>query len=84
METLLTIAELAAAMKLSEQTIRRYVLHREIPFHKVKKVVRFRPSEIDAWITAGGNVADMEPDNGDDKTGELFADLADGDLADKE
>jgi excisionase family DNA binding protein len=83
MEILLTIAELAAAVKLSEQTIRRYVLNREIPFHKVKKVVRFRPSEIDAWITAGGNMANRGPDE-DGKEGDLFADLEDGALAGEE
>ncbi|MFP3041334.1 helix-turn-helix domain-containing protein [Treponema primitia] len=72
METLLTIAELAAAIKLAEQTIRRYVLHKEIPFHKVKKVVRFRPSEIEAWVNAGGNMAGVDADDGDDKERDLF------------
>ncbi|GHU18091.1 hypothetical protein FACS1894163_09740 [Spirochaetia bacterium] len=75
MESLLTIAELAAAVRLSEQTIRRYVLNREIPFHKVKKVVRFRPSEIEGWVTAGGNMANMKADHEHGKAGELFADL---------
>jgi excisionase family DNA binding protein len=35
METYLTIEEIAAYLKLAVQTIRRYVLHREIPFHKI-------------------------------------------------
>jgi excisionase family DNA binding protein len=80
-ETYLTIPELAAVIKLSEQTIRRYVLHKEIPFHKLKKVVRFRPSEIETWINSGGNTVAVEPeDDGDGKEGELFADLGDPDL----
>ena len=54
METHLTIEELAEYLKLAEQTIRRWVLNREIPFHKIKKVIRFRVSEIEKWIDGGG------------------------------
>jgi hypothetical protein len=28
----------------------RYALKREMPFHKVKKVIRFRFAEIERWI----------------------------------
>ena len=50
METYLTIEELAGYLKLAVQTIRRYVLNREIPYCKIKKVVRFRLSEIESWV----------------------------------
>ena len=50
METYLTIEELAGHLKLAEQTIRRWVLNREIPFCKIKKVIRFRLSEIERWV----------------------------------
>jgi PTS system nitrogen regulatory IIA component len=50
METYLTIEELAKHLKLAEQTIRRWVLNREIPFCKIKKVIRFRVSEVEKWI----------------------------------
>jgi excisionase family DNA binding protein len=50
METYLTVEEVAAAVKLSLQTIRRYVLKKEIPYHKINRVVRFKPSEIERWI----------------------------------
>ena len=53
LETLLTIAEVAAALKLAEQTVRRWVLRREIPFLKIGKAVRFRPSDIARWIDGG-------------------------------
>jgi excisionase family DNA binding protein len=53
-ETYLTIEEAAAYLKLAAQTIRRYVLNREIPFHKIRKVIRFRLSDIEAWIDYGG------------------------------
>lgn len=54
METYLTIEGLAEHLKLAEQTIRRWVLNREIPFCKIKKVIRFRVSEIEKWIDNGG------------------------------
>jgi excisionase family DNA binding protein len=54
LETYLTIAGLADYLKLAEQTIRRWVLNREVPFHKIKKVIRFRLSEIEQWVDGGG------------------------------
>jgi len=54
MEIYLTIEGLAEYLKLAEQTIRRWVLNREIPFHKIRKVIRFRVSEIEKWIDGGG------------------------------
>ena len=54
METYLTIEGLAEHLKLAEQTIRRWVLNREIPFCKIRKVIRFRLSEIEKWIDSGG------------------------------
>ena len=70
METYLTIEELAEYLKLAEQTIRRWVMNREIPFHKIKKVIRFRVSEIEKWIDKG----DYELP-GERQEGELFEDV---------
>jgi excisionase family DNA binding protein len=60
MEILLTIKELAAALKLTEQTIKRYVLRNEIPYRKILRAVRFRPSEINDWINNDGLIASVE------------------------
>jgi excisionase family DNA binding protein len=57
METYLTIAEVAAYLKLAQQTTRKYVLNKSIPYRKVQKSVRFRPSEIERWIDEGGGTA---------------------------
>ena len=54
MEILLTVKELAAALKLTEQTIQRYILRNEIPYRKIMRAIRFRPSEINRWIDNGG------------------------------
>jgi len=73
METYLTIEELAEYLKLAVQTIRRWVLNREIPFHKIKKVIRFRVSEIEKWIDEGGFILPGESEEGNE--GNLFADV---------
>jgi len=54
LETYLTIEELAEYLKLAEQTVRRWVMNGQIPFHKIKSVIRFRLSEIEKWVDNGG------------------------------
>jgi excisionase family DNA binding protein len=54
MEPYLTISELAEVLRLSKQTIQRYVLNKEIPYLKIRKVIRFRPSDIERWVNNGG------------------------------
>jgi excisionase family DNA binding protein len=76
MEAYLTIRELAGILRLSEQTIQRYVLNREIPYLKIKKVIRFRPADIERWAERGGLKETVKQN----KTleGDLFADVEAG------
>ena len=50
MEKYITAKEVADMVKLSEQTIRRYVMLGQIPFYKIVRAVRFKPSEIQKWV----------------------------------
>ena len=50
METFWKAEDVAAAVKVSVQTIYRYVAQGTIPFHKFSRAVRFRPSEIEKWL----------------------------------
>ena len=59
METLITIAELAALLKVTEAAVRKWVLKKEIPYHKLGKLVRFRPVEIECWVDGGSMGACM-------------------------
>ena len=61
---------MAFQLKLAKQTIRRYVLEKTIPFKKIRKAVRFRPSEIDRWVDNGGMTAGIEGKA--DLAGDLF------------
>ncbi|GHV77124.1 hypothetical protein AGMMS49942_19450 [Spirochaetia bacterium] len=56
-EELLDVNDVARITKLSVAAIRKFVLQRQIPFHKLLKAVRFRPSEVDEWITTDGKEA---------------------------
>jgi len=75
MEILLTMKELAAALKITEQTVQRYVLRKEIPYRKIMRMVRFRPSEINRWIDNGGFNTSMKNDGETD--GALFEEAED-------
>ena len=74
METYLTIEELARYLKVAEQTIRRWVLNREIPFCKIKKVIRFRLSEIEKWVDKSGALSAVKGADGSpqEECGVLF------------
>ena len=50
MENYWRVQEVAAALKISVQTVYRYVANDEIPFHKIIRAIRFKPSEIESWI----------------------------------
>jgi len=53
MEQYMTTAELAKRLNVAEATVRRWVLRRKVPFHKVQRAVRFRASEVEKWIERG-------------------------------
>jgi predicted DNA-binding transcriptional regulator AlpA len=55
MEPLLDINDVERITKIKKATLRRYVLLKQIPFHKVVKAIRFRASEIEAWVNNNGN-----------------------------
>ncbi|WP_461247168.1 helix-turn-helix domain-containing protein [Treponema sp. R6D11] len=50
METYWKVNETAAALQVSVQTIYRYMAKGEIPYHKLNRAVRFKPSEIESWM----------------------------------
>jgi excisionase family DNA binding protein len=50
MEMYLTAKEVALFLKLSLQTIRRYTMNKEIPFHKINRAVRYKKSENEIWV----------------------------------
>jgi excisionase family DNA binding protein len=52
MEILIDIAALEALTSIKVATLRKYVAMRKIPFVKVGRLVRFRPSDIEKWAAS--------------------------------
>jgi excisionase family DNA binding protein len=50
MENLITVKDVAVMVNLSEQTIRRNIKLKRIPFYRIFGSVRFKPSEIQIWF----------------------------------
>ncbi|RYZ77786.1 MAG: DNA-binding protein [Proteobacteria bacterium] len=55
-EELLTIADVARILQLSESRIRYEVFHKRIPFLKIGRSVRFQARAIQRWIIKGVKV----------------------------
>jgi excisionase family DNA binding protein len=68
-ETYLSIERAAKYLGISEKTVRKWVLNREIPYHKIMKVIRFRVSEVEEWINTGGKFCPIADEA---QEGELF------------
>ena len=71
METYLSIEGLAKYLGVAEKTVRKWVLNRDIPYHKIMKIIRFRVSEIEQWIETSGKF--HQADDGGEHDGGLFA-----------
>ena len=68
METYLSIEGLAKYLDVAEKSVRKWVLNRDIPFHKIMKLIRFRLSEIEQWVETSGKFPKVnENDISDDE-----------------
>jgi excisionase family DNA binding protein len=65
MEEYLTIFEVARITKYAVGTLRKLVLRRQIPFHRIRRSLRFRRSELELWIQSGGRGAAIPSGNGE-------------------
>ena len=59
---MMDIDEVAWRLGTSVRHIRRLVLERRIPFHKIGGKLRFDPAVIDEWVTGSLVPAIQEPD----------------------
>lgn len=49
-----SVDEIAAYLGVSKETVYRWLQDEKVPAHRVGKLWKFKPSEIDAWVTKGG------------------------------
>jgi excisionase family DNA binding protein len=60
----LTIFEVSEKTRFKVPTLRKYVLRRTIPFHKINRAIRFKADEINAWLASGEKKTVAAPDSG--------------------
>jgi len=49
------LADVAGHLQVSEDTVLRWIAKRKLPAHRVGRIWRFKISEVDAWVRAGGD-----------------------------
>lgn len=49
----LTVREAAAYLNVTERYMRRLVAERRVAYHKLGRLLRFRPSDLDQLLQAG-------------------------------
>lgn len=54
-EKLWTVEELSEYLNVRVKTIYDWVHRRSIPYQKVNRALRFRPSAIEAWLSQQGD-----------------------------
>lgn len=50
----LSVEGIAEYLGVSKETIYRWLERKKIPAHRIGKLWKFKPSEVDAWVMAGG------------------------------
>ena len=53
-ERWLSVDEIANHLGVAAITIYRWLDGQKIPAHRVGKLWKFKPTEVDAWVTSGG------------------------------
>ena len=60
MENYMTAKDVAAFVKLSLTSVRRLTMHKEIPFYKINRSVRYKLDEIELWLENRKQVAEQK------------------------
>lgn len=53
-ERWLSVEEIAVHLGISKETVYRWLEKEKIPAHRVGRLWKFKASEVDQWIVAGG------------------------------
>ena len=55
------IGEVADHLQVARDTVYRWVDSKGFPAHRVGRLLRFRLSEVDEWVKAGGDDSESSP-----------------------
>lgn len=62
LESWFSVEEIAKHLGVSKETIYRWLDRRAIPAHRIGKLWKFKPSEVDSWVMRGGSSPDKQQD----------------------
>lgn len=53
-ERWLSVEEIAKHLGVSKETVYRWLEKQKVPAHRIGKLWKFKPSEVDQWVVSGG------------------------------
>lgn len=53
----LSVEEIAKYLGVVDETVYRWIDRRRLPAHRVGKLWKFKPEEVDKWIRSGGSAS---------------------------
>lgn len=59
-----SVEEIAKHLGVSKETIYRWLDRKIIPSHRMGKLWKFKPSEVDSWVLTGGASVTNEKSDG--------------------
>lgn len=62
-EPWVSVDEVAKHLSVAKDSIYRWIEHKGLPAHKVGRLWKFKLSEVDEWVRAGGASADDDAGN---------------------
>ena len=67
-EPWITLEDIALHLSVSQDTIHRWIRNKNMPAHQVGRLWKFKVSEVDDWVRAGGqNESQIGKDSGSAK-----------------
>ena len=63
-EPWVSVDDVANHLGVAKDSVYRWIEHKGLPAHRVGRLWKFRLSEVDKWIEAGGAGQDEEPRKG--------------------
>ena len=60
LEPWFSVEEIARHLGVSKETIYRWLERESIPAHRMGKLWKFKPSEVDDWVRSGGARSEIQ------------------------